>query len=134
MATPRQTIADQLISDHTATKEYAVYPWLYSPTSDLRKPAIAVYRTDVEPHPTNPNLLRHPVTIDAYGKKVIGEAVEDELDDLLDDIMLSLQRIDGVYDVKAKRSTFKDSFHGWTITLHVDSENIYKTVVLNERP
>ena len=134
MSTPRQIIADQLLEDYTLTKEYAVYPWMYSPTSDLRKPAIAVYRTEVADHPTAPNQLRHSVAIDAYGKKSMGEGVEDELDDLLDDIMLSLQRIEGVYDITAKRSVFKDSFQGWAITCSADSANVYKSTVLNERP
>lgn len=132
MATPRQTIADQLITDHATL--YSIYPWMYSPTGDLRKCAIAVYRTDLGDHPSTPGALRHSVTIDAYGTKTLGEAAEDELDDLLDDILLSLQRIDGLYGIEAKRSVFKESFHGWTITCTADSPNVYKTAVLNERP
>ena len=128
MATPRQTIADQLITDHTL--KYSIYPWMYAPTTDIRKPAIAVYRTEV----ALGDKLSHAVTIDAYGGKREGEAVEDELDDLLDDIMLSLQRLERVYDIKATRSVFKDAFHGWSITCAVSSENVYKTAVLNERP
>lgn len=127
MATPRQTIADQFITDYPT--KYAVYPWMYSPTSDLRQPAIAVYRTEV----AGGDQLSHSVTIDAYGKKSMGEAVEDELDDVLDDIMLSLQRLDRVHDITAKRSVFKDSFQGWAITCTVSSGNVYKSAVLDER-
>ena len=132
MATPRQTIADQLLEDYTLTKEYAVYPWMYSPTSDLRKPAIAVYRTEVTDHPTAPNQLRHSMAIDAYGKKSMGEGVEDELDDLLDDIMLSLQRL-GVEFTSAERAVFAESFQGWTVKCAFDSENVYRQTVLTER-
>ena len=133
MPTPRQIIADQFIADHTPAKDYAVYPWMYSPTTDLRKPAIAVYRTEVTDHPTDPKQIRHSINIDAYVGKTQGEAVEDDSDDLLDDIMMSLQRIDGVFGITAKRSVFKDAFHGWAITCTADSPNVYKSAVLDER-
>jgi hypothetical protein len=132
MATPRETIADQIIEDYPT--KYAVYPWMYSPTTDLRQPTIAVYRTEVGDHPETPGNLQHSITIDAYGKRTQGEAVESELDDVLDDIMLSLQRLDRVYDIKATRSVFKDSFQGWAITCTVSSGNVYKSAVLTERP
>jgi hypothetical protein len=132
MPTPRQSIADQIITDYPT--KYAVYPWMYSPTTDLRQCAIAVYRTEVGDHPTRAGDLQHTVSIDAYGKKTQGEAVEDELDDLLDDIMLSLQRLERVYDITAKRSVFKDAFQGWAITCTVSSGNVYKSTVLTERP
>ena len=134
MATPRQIIADQIIEDHTTAKEYADYPWLYAPSTHLRRPAIAVYRTEVTDHPTDPKQIRHAITIDAYVSKTQGEAVEDSADDLLDDIMLSLQRIEGVYGITAKRTVFKESFHGWAITCTADSPNVYKQTVLTERP
>jgi hypothetical protein len=127
MATPRQTIADQLIEDYPT--KYAVYPYLYEPTTDIRKVSIAVYRTEV----ALADQLTHSITIDAYGKKSTGEGVEDELDDVLDDIMLSLQRLERVYDITAKRSVFKDSFQGWAITCTVSSGNVYKSAVLDER-
>ena len=127
MATPRQTIADQLIEDYPT--KYAVYPFMYSPTTDIRQPAIAVYRTEV----ALADKLTHSLAIDAYGKKSTGEGVEDELDDVLDDIMLSLQRLELVYDITAKRSVFKDSFQGWAITCTVSSGNVYKSAVLDER-
>jgi len=132
MATPRQIIADQLIEDYPT--KYAVYPWMYSPATNISTCAIAVYRTEMADHPDAPNQLRHSIAIDAYGQKTQGEGVEDELDDLLDDIMLSLQRVEGVYDITAKRSVFKDSFQGWAITCSADSANVYKSTILSERP
>jgi len=128
MATPRQTIADQLIQDYPT--KYAVYPNLYAPATNISQPAIAVYRTAVE---ESANGLSHPVTIDAYGQKTMGEKVEDELDEMLDDIMLSLQRLERVYEIKAARTVFKDTYQGWSITCSVSSGNVYKSAVLDER-
>jgi hypothetical protein len=128
MATPRQTIADQLIQDYPT--KYAVYPYLYAPATNISQPSIAVYRTAVEESGTG---LSHPVTIDAYGQKTMGEKVEDELDEMLDDIMLSLQRLERVYEIKATRTVFKDTYQGWSITCSVSSGNVYKSAVLDER-
>lgn len=130
MATPRETIAAQLSGDWPG---HVVYAYPYAPTTDIRKNALAVYRTDVDPHPTSPNQLRHAVTIDAYGKTKLGTDSEVELDDLLDDILLSLERLAGVTFLKAERKVFKDAFQGWTVTLTADSENVYKTTVRTER-
>ena len=128
MATPRTIVADQLALDHPAHKVYA-FP--YAP-SEVRANVIAVWRTDVNPHPTSPKLLRHALTINAYGKATIEERAEAELDDLLDDIMLSLQRT-GVEFVSAERTVYADSFQGWTVKCNFDSENVYAQTVLTER-
>lgn len=130
MSTPRQTIAAQLAADNAG---WDVYPWAYAPATDIRRHAVAVYRTDVDPHPQAPGKIRHSVTIDAYGMTKLGERSEDELDTLLDGILLSLQRIEGVTFLKAERNTFKESFQGWTVTCSADSENVYQTTVRNER-
>lgn len=134
MSTPRQTVADQIITDHTL-KGYKVYPYPYFP-SEVRKPVIAVWRTDLGPHPSTPNALRHSVLIQAYLGKTVGEAVEDTGDDVLDDIMLSLQRVEGISFDTAERTVFgteeTGQFQGWTIKCHGDSTNVYKSQVLTE--
>lgn len=134
MTTPRQTIADQLIEDHTL-KGYRVYPYPYLP-SEVRKPVISVYRTAVDPSPDSPNKLRHPVSIDAFMGQSVGEAVEDAGDTLLDDIMLSLQRVPGLTFVSATRTVFgteeTGEFQGWSVKVYGDSANVYKSQVLTE--
>jgi hypothetical protein len=129
MATPRQTIADQLTADYPGHKVYA-YP--YAPT-EVRANVIAVWRTDLAPHPASPNKLRHSLTIAAYGKATLEERAEAELDDLLDDIMLSLQRL-GVEFTSAERTVFAESFQGWTVKCAFDSENVYRQTIITERP
>ena len=128
MSTPRQTVADQLAADHAGHKVYA-YP--YAPT-EVRANVIAVWRTDLAPHPTTPNLLRHSLTIQAYAGASVEERAEAALDDLLDDIMLSLQRL-GVEFTSAERAVFAESFQGWTVKCAFDSENVYRQTVLTER-
>ena len=128
MATPRTTIADQLRADHPDHKVYA-YP--YAP-SEVRANVIAVWRTDVNPHPNSANYLRHSLTINAYGAATLEERAEAELDDLLDDILLSLQRVDGVTFTSAERTVYAESFQGWTVKATADSPNVYKSTVLSE--
>lgn len=129
MATPRTTVAAQLMADHPTHKVYA-YP--YAPT-EVRANVIAVWRTDMAQHPTSPKLLRHSLTINAYGKATLEERAEAELDDLLDDIMLSLQRIEGVTFTSAERTVYADNFQGWTVKVTADSPNVYTETVLTER-
>jgi hypothetical protein len=128
MTTPRQSVADQLTADHPTHKVYA-YP--YAP-AEVRANVIAVWRTDLAPHPTSPKLLRHVLTINAYGKATIEERAEAELDDLLDDIMLSLQRT-GVEFVSAERTVYAESFQGWTVKCNFDSANVYAATIIEER-
>lgn len=127
MTTPRQTVAAQLTTDHPAHKVYA-FP--YAP-KEIRENVICVWRTDMGPHPASPNLLRHNLTIHAYGKATLEERAEAELDDLLDDVMLSLQRT-GVTVTGAERTVFADAFQGWTIKADFDSPNVYKQTILTE--
>jgi len=128
MTTPRQSVAAQLAADHP---DHKVYPYPYAP-SEVRANVIAVWRTDLTPHPSSPKLLRHVLTIHAYGKATIEERAEAELDDLLDDIMLSLQRT-GVEFVSAERTVYAESFQGWTIKFNFDSANVYAATILTER-
>lgn len=134
MSTPRQILADQIIEDHTL-KGYKVYPYPYFP-SEVRKPVIAVWRTDLSPNAESPNFLVHPLLVQIYGGKTVGEAVEDELEAALDDVMLSLQRVEGITFDGAERTVFgteeTGQFQGWAIKCHGDSKNVYKSQVLSE--
>jgi hypothetical protein len=128
MTTPRQILAEQFATDYPTHKVYA-FP--YAPT-EIRANVIAVWRTDLGPHPASPGKLRHSLVINAYAGSTIEERAEAELDDLLDDIMFSLQRIDGVTFDTAERAVFADQFQGWTIKCHADSANVYKSTILTE--
>jgi len=131
MSTPRQILATQFRADHA----HKVYAFPYLP-SEVRAPIIAVWRTDLSPHPQSPNALRHSLIIQAYGGASLEERAEAELDDLLDDVMFSLQRIQNLAIDSAERTVFGDetrgTFQGWVIKCHADSANVYKQTILTE--
>lgn len=129
MSTPRETLAAQLRTDHP---DYRVFDYPYAP-SEVRSPVIAVWRTDVNPHPQSPSMLRHDLTVQAYIGPTVGEKAEATLDDLLDAVLLSLQRLPAVTWTKSERTIFQDTFQGWTVTCYADSPNVYKQLILEER-
>lgn len=135
MTTPRTTLADQIKADYEESKGYKVYPYPYFP-SEVRKPVISVWRTDLNPNGDSPNYLIHPLEVQIYGGKTVGEAVEAELDTVLDDVMLSLQRVEGLTFDGATRTVFgtedTGQFQGWSIKCHGDSKNVYKSQILTE--
>lgn len=129
MATPRETIAAQLVTDQPSWDVYS-YP---TAIAEVRTPAaVVVYRTDMSPIPGG---LGHDVTLQLYGRGAGGSKTEADLDSRLDDVMLSLQRLAGVQVKKASRKTFADSsgrpdvFHGWELDLSWTSSDIYKAQV-----
>lgn len=128
MSTPRETVAARFILDHPTYKVYA-YP--HAP-SEVRSPVIAVWRTDVDPHPQTPALLRHALTVQAYIGPALGEKAEATLDTLLDAVLLSLQRLPGVSVTGSERTIFQDAFQGWTVKCYADSPNVYKQQILTE--
>lgn len=133
MTTPRQTVAAQLRADNTA---YKVHAFPYFPAQVGADPVIAVWRTDVAPSPDSPNLLRHSLQIQAMVGPTLEEKAEAAGDDLLDAVLLSLQRLAGVAGISAERTVFGDeergTFQGWLVKCHADSANVYKQTVLTE--
>lgn len=129
--TPRGKIAAQIRADNTP---YVVKTYPYEPENvDPGQPVVVVFRTELSPHPKSPNLLQHSVAIQIYGAMTSGDIAEAELDNYLDAVMLSLQRIGTVEVRTAKRIAFVDStFQGWEIECTWDSSNIYATTVRNE--
>ena len=131
MATPRETIAAQIATDHPL--------WLVWPYPDVPKnvakdrPVVSVWRGTVAPGESR-QTLRHDLTLNVYGAKRIADGVEDELDDLLDGVMLSLERVDGFRFTQAERQSFaNDTIAGWQITGSVASANVYRSIIIEER-
>ena len=133
MATPRQTVADQLRADNPGFKVYA-FP--YFPAQVGADPVISVWRTDVGTSPDSPNLLRHALQLQAMVGPTLEEKAEAAGDDLLDAVLLSLQRLDSVAGITAERTVFGDeergTFQGWLVKFHAESANVYKQTVLTE--
>lgn len=124
----RVQVAQQLRQD-LPKWDVRSYPY-FPPNVSTRKPVVAVWRPDILPG-DNSTQLRHPVTVNLYGSKTEGEAVENELDGLLDLVLLSLQRMDRLEWESAARTTW-GQLTGWQITGHMKTNNIYASTVRAE--
>jgi len=131
VSTPRQQLAEQIKKDNPTwiVNAYPMTPKRVTPN----KPVVSVFRTDVAIGGTV-QILEHALTVHLYGAKVLDAAAEDEQDDLLDGIMLSLERFPGFKLGKASRATFNENtIAGWEITGTCQSANVYRAAVQNER-
>lgn len=129
--TPRQQLAAQIRADHSGwdVRDYPAEP------KQVRagKPFVSIWRSDVAPAERR-QFLSHELTLHVYGSKVVDEAAENELDNILDGVMLSIERYAGCIFGRASRRNFgNDSFAGFEITVSVLSENVYRAAVINER-
>ena len=135
MSTPRQEVAAQLAADN-ATFDVRDYP--FTPKNvNVGKPVLSVWRDDVAPGDTAAN-LGHGLTVHAYGSKTAGAAAEDELDDLLDAVWLSIERLrvlgHGYRITSATRALFaNDTVAGWVIKIACTSPNVYRETIKKER-
>lgn len=129
--TPRQMLAQALGTDNP---EWIVYDYPGVPGQvEKGRPVAAVWRSDVVPA-TNRTNLGHELTINLYGAKTSGAAAEDELDDMFDAAMLTLERFPGFVYSRGSRQSFKnDTFAGWQIAGVVYSPNHYRSTVIQER-
>lgn len=126
MSTPRKQIAARIAADHAGIDVYS-FPWQ---PAELRRPAVTVWRDELV---QGKGTLEQSISISLYGVRgTPGAASEDELDDLLDDVLISLRRLETVALVKAERKVLADVFQGWEIACTWTSQDYYKTAVLNE--
>lgn len=128
-ATARGMVAAQLRQDHPKwdVRSYGYLPGNVTP----KAPVAAVWRTDLAPA-SNSLVLRHSLTVNLYGSKTAGESVEEELDGLLDELMLSLQRLDEFTWETASRTVW-GQLSGWQITGYMEPNNTYASTVRAER-
>lgn len=130
MATPRQSLADQIKDDNP---EFRVVNYPYTPSNvQAGVPVVSVFRDGVDPGSTVMT-LEHGVQVYAYGSRVSGAEAEEELDDLLDAVWLSVQRLNGWKVTGAKRTLFNnDTLAGWVVTVAMESPNVYRQTILKE--
>lgn len=129
MATPRTTIANAIKADN-ATYIVCDYPDLPE-NIPSGKAHVSVYRTDIKAAPNTPNVLEHLLNIQVLIPVTSGAAAENAADEALDNILLSLQRLEGVSWSTAERANFGDNaFIGYQITASIFSTNVYRTSVL----
>lgn len=118
----RQTIANQIKSDNPT---YKVKAEIASLPDNLNGCEVRVFRTLLTPTALT---LTHECNIEV----LIGKPNEDDLDEALDEVLLSLQRIPGITWSNASRKIFDDKYHGYEITVSATSANIYKTLIASK--
>lgn len=131
MSTIRDIVAARIKSD---SPTWSVNAYLAGDPDNLAagKVFIAIWRTDVA---VAPGALTHTLNIDLMHGGSGSEKGETTLDAALDDLMLSLQRLDGVTVTSATRSTYGEGgkFNGWQIECTAQTENVYRAAVQQER-
>lgn len=131
MATPRQTVAAQIQADNPKWK---VLDYPFTPSNvQLGSPVVSVWRSGVDPGASTLH-LSHGVQIFVYGARTASTKAEDEMDELLDGVLLSIERLGGWRFTSAKRGLFfEDTLAGWLIEATAESTNVYKQQILRER-
>lgn len=132
MSVVREILADQIKKDNSA---WIVRPYLAGPPDNLGsgKVFVAVWRTDLD---VAAGALTHSIQIDLMHGNSADDKGETALDRRLDDVMLSLQRLDNVTVTKASRAVFGaegNKWNGWTIECSAATENVYRSTVQQER-
>lgn len=129
--TARGYVADQVKADQA---RWIVHPYPMTPDNVTKdRPVVSVWRGDLVPGSSAFN-LRHNLTIHLYGAKTAKGAAETELDGLLDELMLSLQRLALFTWTNAERAQFaNNTISGWIVTGHIETPNIYKSAITEEK-
>lgn len=122
------------IKDAHAAQGWRIHGYPHIPAQvRTGAPVVSLWRSDMSPG-SNSLELSHDVTINLYGAKTAGDAVEDDLDGLLDALMVTLQRLNRYTWSKASRIAWNDgTLAGWQITGTVSSPNIYREAIIKER-
>jgi hypothetical protein len=127
-APARALVAEQIATDHPA---WVVQPFPWTPKQVAKgAPAVSVWRTDLE---RDGLVLVHRLTVNLYCSKTAGPEAEAEAEDLLDELLTSIQRLDAASWAKAERMVFDKVLSGWQITAQLRSTDTYKTAVTTER-
>lgn len=96
-----------------------------------KQPIVTVHRTEIQPD-DKPQALKHPVQVCVYGAGQTGEITENTLDELIDGVFLSIERLAGYRITSAKRGTLHDVFAGWVVDVEATSNNVYREIIMKE--
>lgn len=129
MSTLREQLAARIKTDNP---EFIVWDYPDAPSNvKVGAPVVSVWREVMETHPQSGLALEHTLKINVYGAKTAGAAAELELDNTLDAVMFSLQRMPNLRFVKATRQSFRDgTLAGWQLEAAGTSKNVYRTQIL----
>jgi hypothetical protein len=124
----RQQLAAQIATDQP---DWLVQPFPYVPRQVAKGvPAVSVWRTELERQGL---VLVHRLTVNLYCSKTADEAAETEAEDLLDELLMSIQRLGPASWSKAERMTFDKVLSGWQVTAELRSADQYQQTVRAER-
>jgi hypothetical protein len=95
---------------------------------------VSVWRSELRPQ-TGVLGLEHELTLHVYGPKATYSAeTEAELDDLIDEVLLSIERYKGAHFNSAARRNFgEESFTGFEVNVSMISGNHYRAKINEER-
>lgn len=129
--TPRGQLAAQIKADNP---DWQVEPFPRVPANVSKgKLVVSVWRSDTRPG-SNTTITTHVITIQLYAAKGMTEAGEDDLDNYLDALMLSIERKGGYTNTVSQRATFADdTLSGLIITTECQSSNVWRETILKER-
>ncbi|WP_144630277.1 hypothetical protein [Arthrobacter woluwensis] len=129
--TPRGQLAAQIKADNP---DWQVEPFPRVPANVTKgRPVVSVWRSDTRPG-VNTLGTTHVLTIQLYAAQGMTEAGENELDDYLDALMLSIERKGGYTNTVSQRATFaNESLSGLIITTECQSSNVWRETILKER-
>jgi hypothetical protein len=101
------------------------------PSNVTRKRYGVIWRTGLGPGPRGGRLVTK-LQVNIYAARTSGEALERDLDDALDEVLLEVQRTPNIKFTGADRVTFQDTFPGWEITLENEHNNYYAAAARQE--
>ena len=128
--TPEQQLADQIKADNAG---WIVLDYPDKPKQVSKgKPFVAVFRASIVPA-GNRTMLDHELKVNVFASKQTGEGAAAELREILDGVMLSIERYVGGSFKRADLKVFDEVYLGWDIDVTVTSENIYRSAVQLER-
>lgn len=123
MSTARVILADQIKADNP---EYVVKNYPAPAPDNATKPHVFVYRTSLAPSQNN---LEHELEIAIFtGTTVLSSDSEERLGAVLDQVILSIERINGFLWTRADRVE-----DGYKVSVQVVSQNHYKNIVREEQ-
>lgn len=130
MTTPREDLAAQLAADNP---DWTVLAYQFQPANvSPGKPIVTVWRGELAPG-DSALTLNHKLTVFAFGSRTAGAEAEAEMDDILDGVLLSLERLSGWKFESARRGVFYEgTLSGWHIEASALSKNVYREVVMTE--
>jgi hypothetical protein len=127
VTTPREQLAAAIKKDLAAAKVPAdVYDWGHQP-DQLARPAVIVFRQEID---QGAGSLSHAFTVQVMGtQQYATRETEAALEALLDEVLISLRRLDVVAWTKATRKVFLELFHGWEIDVTWASADYYQQAI-----